>query len=123
MRVEEVYRPEALTCEADDPLSKVARTMTAEHVGALAVLDGNIIVGVLSERDVVRAVAEGVDPDQARAGTFAARQVETARLGEEVSVAARCMLEAGIRHLPVVSDHSVVGMISMRDLLAVESWL
>jgi CBS domain-containing protein len=108
MRVEEVYRPEALTCEADDPLRQVARMMASAHVGALAVLDGNMVVGVLSERDVVRGVAEGVDPDEARATTFAARQVQTAALAEDTSAVARRMLDAGVRHLPVVQNHSLL---------------
>jgi CBS domain-containing protein len=122
MRIEEVYRPEVVTCEATDVVAGAARTMTSEHVGALAVLDGTMIVGVLSERDVVRAVAEGVDLSTARAGTFATRQVRTARLDEDSSEVTRRMLDAGVRHLPVARDHTVVGMLSMRDLLALETW-
>jgi CBS domain-containing protein len=123
MRIEEVYRPGALMCNATDLLSTVARTMTSKHVGALAVLDGNIIVGIVSERDIVRAVAEGVDTAQAKAGTFATTDVQTAKVAEDTTDVARRMLDAGIRHLPVVQDHTVVGMISMRDLLAIEAWL
>ncbi|MGH8867501.1 MAG: CBS domain-containing protein [Actinomycetes bacterium] len=122
MRIEEIYRPETLTCEAEDTVADAARTMTSAHVGALAVLDGTMIIGVLSERDVVRAVAEGVDPATAHAETFATRQVQTAQLAEESLEVARRMLDAGIRHLPVVQDRTVVGMTSMRDLLALESW-
>ncbi|MEQ7128541.1 CBS domain-containing protein [Actinopolymorpha sp. B11F2] len=123
MRVEEVYRPGALMCNATDPLSAVAREMTSKHVGALAVLDGNIIIGIVSERDIVRAAAEGVDTAHARAGTFASTDVQTARFAEDTTDVARRMLDAGIRHLPVVQDHTVVGMIAMRDLLAIEAWL
>ncbi|MFD2081613.1 CBS domain-containing protein [Actinopolymorpha cephalotaxi] len=123
MRVEEVYRPEAFACEATDSLSEAASKMTSRHVGALAVVDGNRLVGILSERDVVRAVAEGVDLLRAGAGSHATLDVETAKLAEDTTDIARRMLDAGIRHLPVVRDHTVVGMISMRDALAVEAWL
>ncbi|GAA2759464.1 CBS domain-containing protein [Actinopolymorpha rutila] len=123
MRVEEVYRPEVLVCEATDSLSEAASKMTSRHVGSLAVVDGNSLVGILSERDVVRAVAEGVDLLRAGAGSHATPDVETAKLAEDTTDIARRMLDAGIRHLPVVQEHTVVGMISMRDVLAVEAWL
>jgi CBS domain-containing protein len=73
MRVEEVYRPGALTCDAADPVPDVARTMVDAHVGALAVVDGDVLVGMISERDVVRAVAEHTDLTRAAAGSFASR--------------------------------------------------
>ncbi|CAM01716.1 putative signal-transduction protein with CBS domains [Saccharopolyspora erythraea NRRL 2338] len=112
-----------MTCEATDTLDVVARKMTDEHVGAFAVLDGNRILGIISERDLVRAVAEGADPAVTKAGVLASRQVETARLDEDIADVARRMLDAGIRHLPVLRERLVVGVVSMRDLLAVETRL
>ncbi|WP_277869312.1 CBS domain-containing protein [Actinopolymorpha singaporensis] len=105
-------------------MSEAASRMTSQHVGALAVVvDGNSLVGILSERDVVRAVAEGVDLPRAGAGSHATLKVKTAKLAEDTTDIARRMLDGGVRHLPVVRDHTVVGMISMRDVLAVEAWL
>lgn len=123
MLVEKVYRPGALTCAATDPIPDVARKMTAEHVGALAVLDGTVLVGVISERDLARAIAQDVRLPETTALAFASREVLTAGLTEDTSQVARRMLDAGIRHLPVVRDRIVVGVLSMRDLLAVETWL
>lgn len=123
MRIEQAYRPGALTCAVTDPVIEVARAMTSAHVGALAVLDGNMIVGVISERDVVRAVADEVDMAAATAAAFASRHVETAKLDDDTAQVARRMVDAGIRHLPVVRGRTVVGMISMRDIVAIESWL
>jgi CBS domain-containing protein len=123
MRVEEVYRPGALTCDAAEPIPEVARKMVESHVGALAVLDGDVLVGIISERDVVRAVAQHADLQRAAAGTFASTHVQTAALGEDTSDVARRMLEAGVRHLPVVENLTAIGMISMRDLLALETWI
>ncbi|MBB5159200.1 CBS domain-containing protein [Saccharopolyspora phatthalungensis] len=97
--------------------------MTADHVGALAVLDNDRVIGIISERDVVRAIAEQADPREAKATSFASHKLETASFGEDTRDAARRMLDAGIRHLPVKQGHNVVGVISMRDLLAVETWL
>jgi CBS domain-containing protein len=77
---------------------------------------------MISERDVVRAVAEHTDLTRAAAGSFASRHVQTASLSEDSAEVARRMLEAGVRHLPVVEDGAPIGMISMRDLLALETW-
>lgn len=123
MLVEKVYRPGALTCAATDPVPDVAKKMASEKVGALAVLDGTVLVGVISERDLARAIARDADLPRTTAITFASRDVLTARLTEDTSQVARRMLDAGIRHLPVVRDRIVVGVLSMRDLLAVETWL
>jgi CBS domain-containing protein len=122
MRVDEVYRPGALTCDAAEPVPEVARKMVEAHVGALAVLDGDLLVGMISERDVVRAVAEHADLPRAAAGSFASTHVQTASLEDDTADVARRMLDAGVRHLPVVEGGVPVGMISMRDLLALETW-
>jgi CBS domain-containing protein len=123
MRIDKVYRPGAVTCSATDPLSTVAQAMVAHNVGALPVLDGSMIVGIISERDLTRALAQQTDPTNATATTFASHDVQTAQPTDDTSEVARRMLDAGIRHLPVVQGKIVVGVISMRDLLAVETWL
>ncbi|MDA3628186.1 CBS domain-containing protein [Saccharopolyspora sp. WRP15-2] len=123
MRVDEVFHVGTLTCEASDPLAEVARKMTDDHVGALAVLDNERIVGIISERDVVRAIAERADPQESTALSFATQQLETATVSDDTKDVARRMLDAGVRHLPVKQGHMVIGVISMRDLLAIETWL
>ncbi|KAA5825480.1 CBS domain-containing protein [Saccharopolyspora hirsuta] len=123
MQVEEAFHPGTLTCDATDALADVARKMIAERVGALAVLDDDEIIGIISERDLVRAIAEQADPWQTTATAFASHQLETAAVGEDTRDVARRMLDAGVRHLPVKRGPEVVGVISMRDLLAIETWL
>lgn len=122
MRVAEAYHPGALTCDATASLSDVAETMIEQHVGALAVHDGNMVIGVISERDITRAVARGADLSESTATDFAAHDLKTAALDEDTLQVARRMLDSGIRHLPVVRDRVVVGVVSMRDLMAVEAW-
>lgn len=122
MQVSEVYRPQLLTCSASDPLPKVAQTMTDEQVGALAVMDDGRILGIISERDLTRAVAVEDDPRSVTASEYATRELEVATLGDDTYRVAERMLEAGVRHLPVVRDHELIGMVSMRDLLALEIW-
>ncbi|MER7010260.1 CBS domain-containing protein [Saccharopolyspora sp. NPDC000359] len=123
MRVEDAYHPGTLTCDAADPLVDVAVKMTTGHVGALAVLDDDRITGIISERDLVRSLAEQAYPRHTTATAFATHQLETADCDEDTRDVARRMLDAGIRHLPVKKGGTVVGVISMRDLLAIETRL
>lgn len=123
MLISEVYRTQLLTCQAADRLPTVARVMADEQVGALAVVDEESrIVGIISERDVTLAVAEETDPRAATAYQYATTEIETALLNDDTHQIASRMLQAGVRHLPVLDDHQLVGMVSMRDLLAVETW-
>jgi CBS domain-containing protein len=122
MRIYDVYRPQLLTCEASETLAAVARKMAAGNVGALAVVDGTRVAGIISERDITRAVAEQADPGSRTAEEYASRELEVAVLNDDTSQVARRMLEAGVRHLPVMDDNEMIGMVSIRDLLAVETW-
>lgn len=80
MRISDVYRPQLLTCQATDRLPAVAQKMAAEQVGALAVVDGTRVVGIISERDVTRAVADETDPRTVTASQYASTQLEVAML-------------------------------------------
>ncbi|GGQ20467.1 CBS domain-containing protein [Actinomadura coerulea] len=122
MLVSNVYRPTVFACRADEPLADVARRMIERKVGALAVLDGDRVAGIITERDLAGALASSPDPAAEEAAGYASARVETAALDEDAGDVARRMLEAGIRHLPVDDHGRLVGMVSMRDLLALETW-
>ena len=122
MHVSEVYRPLLLTCEASEPLPAVAQKMAAGGVGVLAVVEGTRIAGLISERDITRAVAENGDPSAHTAVEYASTEIEIATLNDDIRQVASRMLEAGVRHLPVMEDNEMIGMVSIRDLLAAETW-
>ncbi|MFA1547940.1 cyclic nucleotide-binding/CBS domain-containing protein [Actinomadura chokoriensis] len=122
MLVSNVYRPMVFGCRADEPLVEVARWMVDNEVGALAVIDGELVTGIITERDLVGALATSDDPASQQAAAYASTQIRTAELEEDAREVARRMLDAGIRHLPVQDRGRVVGMVSMRDLLALETW-
>ena len=122
MHVSDVYRPQLLTCEASEPLPAVAQKMAAGNVGVLAVVDGIRIAGIISERDITRAVAEHGDLTAYTAAHYASTELEVATLNDDTSQVASRMLEAGVRHLPVMDDNEMIGMVSIRDLLAAETW-
>jgi CBS domain-containing protein len=97
---------------------EVARTMTEGRVGAVPILDGDTIVGIFSERDLMqRVVVAGRDPKTTRVSEVMTRDVVTAMPDESVDASLEKMKRAGCRHLPVVDSGRVLGVISMRDLL------
>lgn len=107
--------------EMADTVRDVARRMTAEGVGAVAVLDAGRLVGIFSERDIVaRVVAAGRDPDGTFVGVVMTKDIIVASPNENVNDAVQKMVAGNCRHLPVVDDGSLVAMISIRDLLQVD---
>ena len=116
--VGEVMTHNLLTVESTTPLEQAAARMTDRGVGAILVLSGDSVSGILTERDVLRAVATG-----GVAGTNVAawmtRDPETVDVDESTGQAAAVMIHGGFRHLPVVEDGKPVGIVSIRDLMRV----
>lgn len=100
-------------------LAEVARSMRLEDCGSAAVMNEGRLLGIITERNLVQAIADGIDPRQATAGLFMSADPITARLTDEVAVVALRMVALGIRHLPVVDAAGVpIGMLSARGLSA-----
>jgi len=104
--------------DAGMALAEAAALMHAERVGAALVLDGNRLAGILTERDVLRAVAEG-RVDGTAVADWMTGQPETIELDDTTATAAALMIHGGFRHLPVVEAGAVVGIVSIRDLMRV----
>jgi CBS domain-containing protein len=117
-RLGDVVRPVAVTVEASASLREMAVQMTANDVGLVVVTGQGRLLGVVSERDIVRALADDADPDDDRAEDVMAIEVVSAHPDTTITAAVGLMVEGGIRHLPVVEDGRVVGVVSMRDLAA-----
>lgn len=107
-----------VTVTADELLGVAAERMAARRVGAALVLDGERLVGILTERDVLRAVAAG-GVDTALVSSWMTAGPETIEPDETTEHAAVLMIHGGFRHLPVVEDGSPVGIISIRDLVRI----
>lgn len=101
------------------PLQEAARRMSAGHVGAALVLDGERLVGILTERDVLRAFAD-YGEGAMRVSDWMTANPETIEPSETTGQAAVLMIHGGFRHLPVVEDGTVVGIVSIRDLMRLE---
>lgn len=123
MKIENVYRPEAVTTAPTDTLVDAARTMRDAETGSLVVLEDDELFGIFTERDLLRAVADDVDVRATDVQAYTTRSVVTAKFGEDTEEVARRMLAAGVRRLPVYNANGfLAGVVSMRDLLSLETW-
>ena len=94
--------------------------MSWHQVGALPVFEGQRLVGIITERDLTAAVAEGADPATTPVADYMTAAPEVLRPDSELADAAHTMLQLGVRHLPVVQGGRLVGVLSMRDVLEAE---
>jgi CBS domain-containing protein len=103
------------------PVVEAVHLMASNNVGIVSVLDGDRLVGVFSERDVVRRVVDrGLDLARTPVGEVMTTDLVVADVDEDYRSAIRKMDQANIRHLPVVSGGRLLSMISIRDLMRVE---
>jgi CBS domain-containing protein len=107
-----------LTVAPEERLGAVAQRMCDRDVGAALVTDSSGLAGILTERDVLRAVAAGVQDDSTVAD-WMTRDPETMGPDEPTLHAAVLMIHGGFRHLPLVDGDEVVGMLSIRDLMRI----
>lgn len=107
-----------VSARPEEDVLGVARRMCDAGVGAIVVLDGDALVGIFSERDLMtRVVVAHRDPASTPVSAVMTREVCTAEIDDKVDRCEEKMLRAGCRHLPVLAQGRVIGMISMRDLL------
>jgi CBS domain-containing protein len=113
-----LQRQQVVSAESAATVQQVAVKMTGAHVGAIPILDGDRLIGIFSERDLMtRVVVAGRDPQATLVSEVMTTEVETATLEDHVDFCVEKMKRVGCRHLPIVVDSKVIGMISMRDLL------
>jgi CBS domain-containing protein len=105
-----------LTVGANVSIVEVARVMVDRNVGAVLVLEDGRLTGIMTERDVMRAVARGLR-DDARVADCMTTNPETIGPDDTTEHAVVLMLHGGFRHLPVVQGDNLVGVISIRDLV------
>jgi CBS domain-containing protein len=99
-------------------LRDAAGRMWKQQTGSLVVMDGADLVGIITERDIMKAVARGDDLDVTPVSALMTRSVVTVSPDTTVAAAAQHMATRWIRHLPVIADGALVGMVSQRDLCA-----
>jgi CBS domain-containing protein len=115
--VEEIMTRDPRTVDASDTIVEAARTMNEADIGDVVVVDDGDVQGIVTDRDiVVRAIAEGRDPQSTRVSDVCTTGIDTIEPGASVDDALRKMREGDIRRLPVVQDGRPVGIVSLGDL-------
>lgn len=114
--VRDVMSTTLLTVDATATLTEAASTMDARRVGAALVMNGEHLSGILTERDILHAVATG-QVEGTKVGAWMTHDPETVASDERPGHAAAIMLHGGFRHLPVVDGDKPVGILSIRDLM------
>lgn len=117
--IQEILGKQEIRCVLkDQPVLEVARRMSEWNIGAVSVLDGERLVGIFSERDLMmRVVSQGLPPAETPVEDVMTRNPVVVDAHSTVEQCLRVMNQAKCRHLPVVTEGKLVGMISMRDLL------
>jgi len=101
----------------EDTLGEAAERMAEDGVGSAVVLDSGRLIGILTERDLLRAVAGRVHTSEARVREWMTVDPMTATEATSADEAMRTMLEQGFRHLPVIEEGRTIGVVSLRALM------
>ncbi|MBM3546848.1 MAG: CBS domain-containing protein [Alphaproteobacteria bacterium] len=105
------------TVTPDISVAEVSALMTKRHIGAILVLEKGRLAGIFTERDALtRVLAKGIDPVKTEVGKVMTANPDTIQPTESVQTALDLMAERGYRHLPVIEDGKLYGIISIRDL-------
>ena len=118
MKVSDIMTAATLTDAPDDTLAVASAKMWQQQTGSLLIMEGEKLKGIVTERDVLRAVAEGHDPASLNIAEVMTANPVTIDPETNLNDAAKIMFEKWFRHLPVVNtEDKVVGIISLRDLM------
>ncbi len=118
VEVREVMSPDVATIASAASVSDAAKCMVKGGFGSVIIVHGKMLVGILTERDVLRAAANETDLSAASVEDWMTPDPETAEPDLETEDAAGMMLSRGFRHLPVTQDGDLVGIVSLRDVLS-----
>ena len=114
----DAMRRDFVAVAPEDTLGEVAQKMVEARTGSVAVLDYGRLVGILTERDMLKAMAGRVHTSDARVREWMTGEPVTAAPSMSVEEAAQTMLDHGFRHLPVVEGEAVIGTVSLRRVVA-----
>jgi CBS domain-containing protein len=114
----EIMTPGAECASVTDTVSAAAKKMRDLGVGALPICgDDNRLAGMITDRDIVlKCVAEGMDTTEVKVADYAGDEVVTIGADDSIDEALATMTKAGVRRLPVIDGHDLVGMVSQADI-------
>jgi CBS domain-containing protein len=115
-KIRAVMKTTLYTVSPTTTLGEAVSLMAQHRVGSTLVMDGPQLIGIFTERDTVRAISQSHDAPDHEISSWMTRDPKTVEPDVDVDDALKTMLANGFRHLPVVENGQVIGMVSMRDL-------
>jgi CBS domain-containing protein len=115
--LKEIMTPEVFVTSPSASVADVAASMLKGRLGSAVVMEGSMLLGIFTERDVLRAAAARADLTSSRISQWMTEDPVTATPDMEADEATEIMMSQGFRHLPVVEGKTVVGIVSLRDIL------
>ena len=122
MKVKELLGIKGIECfsiMSDQSLLDASKQMAECRIGALLVMDKGTLTGIITERDIVRSVANGKSCKDIRTKDVMTTNLIVSKSGDDLDYVMAVMIQNNIRHLPVVDEHGLIGMLSMRDVVRV----
>ena len=120
MSLTQLTQKDLCTVSPSEKISQAARMMCDRSVGALVITDesGETPLGIVTDRDIVWMIAEGLDPKEAEVGQFAQAELQTVCVNDSLSDVTHKMRESGVRRLPIVdTERRLIGLVSLDDVL------
>jgi CBS domain-containing protein len=114
--VKDIMTRRVRTIEGDSTVAEAAKAMAKWRIGALVIVDGGKPTGMLTEGDISRLVAKGLDPRKTPA-SICRKKLVTVAPSERVEVAAKTMADAGVKKLPVLDEGKLVGILTQTDIV------
>ena len=107
-----------IVASESDSARHIAGLMDENNIGAVVILRGEKLVGIISERDITRrVVANGLSPDRTKAKDFMTKKVRTAEFSDGIKKIYQILCEVKFRHLPIMNKGKLIGIASQRDIL------
>jgi CBS domain-containing protein len=116
MQVGDVMKSAVKTTTPDQTFAHVAQLLKESAISSVVVLEGDRLAGIVTERDLVNLVADGLDPHATKVADRMSTNLDTVEPRTDIAEAAEHMARLRIRHLPVLDKDALVGIISIRDL-------
>jgi CBS domain-containing protein len=113
----EIMTADVFTTSPSDTVAEVAGHMLKGRFGSAIVMEGSVLMGIFTERDVLRAAAAHADLTSSKVSEWMTSDPVTASPDTDAGDAAEIMMSQGFRHLPVVEDNRITGIVSLRDIL------
>jgi signal-transduction protein with cAMP-binding, CBS, and nucleotidyltransferase domain len=107
----------------DDTVRSCTQLMLDRHVGSLLVKDGEKLLGFLTERDLVRMISMGVDPNTTRVKQIMTKKIVAISPEKDIYDAIVLMNKENVRRLPVIINNKIIGLITVRDILTIQPTL